>query len=68
MDQLIANRYRLLELIGKGSMGKVYKARDIRLGHTVAVKFLSHTFQNSEQCDRFQTEAKACAQLGSKSN
>jgi serine/threonine-protein kinase len=46
-------------------MGQVYRAKDLRLGSIVAVKFLAHALQSSEMCDRFAMEAKACAQLDS---
>jgi eukaryotic-like serine/threonine-protein kinase len=66
--QLLANRYQLLELIGRGAMGRVYKAEDVLLGGViVAVKFLSQTLLNRKMRDRFKTEARTCAQLGQKS-
>jgi eukaryotic-like serine/threonine-protein kinase len=66
--RLLKNRYRLIELIGKGAMGRVYKAEDIVLGGViVAVKFLSQTLLNPKMRDRFKNEARTCAQLGHKS-
>ncbi|MEB3295143.1 MAG: serine/threonine-protein kinase [Synechococcales bacterium] len=67
-DDILDNRYQLLELVGKGAMGRVYKARDLRLGGAiVAIKFLSQTLLNQRMRDRFWTEASICAQLGQKS-
>ena len=64
----ISNRYELIELIGQGSMGKVYLAGDSLLGGVpVAVKFLSQTLLNEEMRTRFFREAMTCAQLGQKS-
>ncbi len=64
----ISNRYELIELIGQGSMGKVYLAGDSLLGGIpVAVKFLSRTLLNQNMRDRFLREAMTCAQLGQKS-
>lgn len=66
--RLLANRYQLVELVGKGAMGRVYQARDMLLGGvTVAVKFLSQALLNKKMRDRFEREATISALLGEKS-
>ncbi len=50
--------YEILERVGVGGMGEVYKARDTRLGRIVAIKFSKEQFT-----DRFEREAKAVAAL-----
>ena len=67
LGRLLANRYRLAELVGKGAMGRVYRAEDTLLGGVIAVKFLSQTLLNPKMRDRFKSEARTCAQLGRKS-
>jgi serine/threonine protein kinase len=68
LGQKLANRYELMELIGQGAMGKVYRAEDTLLGGViVAVKFLSQTLLTDKMRDRFVQEATTCAQLGQKS-
>ena len=48
LGQKLANRYELMELVGQGAMGKVYRAEDTLLGGViVAVKFLSQTDRKS---------------------
>ena len=60
-------RYQILELIGRGGMAEVYKARDSRLDTTVAIKFIrSDQFPPSillGVVKRFRNEAKRMAQL-----
>ncbi len=64
----LANRYQLVDLLGQGSMGRVYEARDVLLGGVpVAVKFLSQTLLNKKMRDRFEREATTCALLGQRS-
>ncbi len=56
--------YRLLEKIGEGGMGVVYRAEDTRLGRQVAVKFLSpKLICDAVAVERFQREAKAASSL-----
>ena len=56
--------YELLEPIGSGAMGEVYKARDSRLQREVAVKVLPATFSaDPDRLRRFEQEARAAAAL-----
>ncbi len=68
VGHILSNRYRIVETIGQGSMGRVYRAEDTLLGDVpVAIKFLSQTLLNEKMRDRFNNEALACAGLGQKS-
>ncbi|MBX9693245.1 MAG: protein kinase [Cyanobacteria bacterium] len=60
---LIASRYKVLESIGEGGMGRVYKAHDGVLRRVVAVKLLSSDRLDAMQAIRFQREAQANSQL-----
>ena len=67
-DELIANRYKLKHLIGKGAMGEVYCASDQNLGGVnVAIKFLAQTLLDEKRRARFKQEAQLSALLGEKS-
>lgn len=67
LGRILANRYQLEELVGKGAMGRVYRAKDVLLGDVpVAVKFLSSTLLTEKMRERFRSEARTCALLGQK--
>jgi eukaryotic-like serine/threonine-protein kinase len=56
--------YEILDLIGRGGMGEVYRARDTRLGRDVALKVLPDRFsRDPERIARFRREARALAAL-----
>ena len=56
--------YQVEALIGAGAMGEVYRARDTKLGRTVAIKVLPDSFTNDpERLARFEREARALAAL-----
>lgn len=67
-EKLLVNRYQLIELVGSGAMGKVYRAEDKALNNTnVAIKFLSRSLDDLKMIKRFQREATISALLSERS-
>lgn len=59
---IFAERYKLIDFIGQGGMSLVYRAVDVRTGHSVAVKILKSEYNSDKEfLERFQREAQAAS-------
>jgi serine/threonine-protein kinase len=62
--QMVGDRYRIVALIGRGGMGEVYRADDLRLAQTVALKFLPENLaRDGAALARFHREVRIARQV-----
>jgi len=60
---LLLNRFMVIKMLGEGSFGRVFLAKDDQLGRLIAVKVFKHPIQNDKQFEIFLNEARMLAKL-----
>ena len=60
---LIAERYRIISLLGRGGMGEVFRADDLMLGQPVALKFLPESMIDGFMLERFRNEVRIARRI-----
>jgi hypothetical protein len=60
---VFARRYRIVSLLGRGGMGEVYRAHDLQLQETIALKFLPSANLDAKSLERFRNEVRTARQV-----
>ena len=60
---VLAERYRIIALLGRGGMGEVFRADDLSLGQPVALKFLPEAMTDEDTLERFRNEVRIARRI-----
>ena len=61
--RVLADRYRIVALLGRGGMGEVFRADDLSLGQPVALKFLPEAMTDEDTLERFRSEVRIARRI-----